>query len=228
MIVEKIKLKRIEFKTLNFDCIVCLNSNFPSKIFFKQFTKSKILAVDGAAIRLYRKGILADYVIGDLDSFNKSKVKKEYKHNKIIYDASQETNDFQKALDFAVKKGLNNVLIVGFHGGELEHTLNNWSILFKYKDILNLCIYEKKRYAIPIEGEIELECKIGEIISLIPQTKAQLTTRNLKWKLEDEIIEYGIREGARNQATEDLIYLNVKNGSILLFFDARLPFAPKK
>ncbi len=226
--INKNDFKIIEFKDRFFDCIVCLNSNLPSIRFFKKFKNIKILAADGAAIKLYKKGIIADFVIGDLDSFKQSKVIESYSNEKVIYDESQETNDFQKVLDFAIKKGFQNILVVGFHGGELEHTLNNCSILFKYKKLLNLCVYDKNRYAIPIDESVELNCKTGEIISLIPLQKTIIQTQNLKWELKNEILELGVREGARNIATANSIFLNIKNGSLLLFFDARLPFAPKK
>ncbi len=225
---DKKDLQRIEFNDLLFDCIVCLNSDLPSKNFFKKFENNRILAADGAALKLYKKGIIADIIIGDLDSFNRSRMREKFNSDKIFYDESQETNDFQKVLDFALKRTYRNILVLGFHGGELEHTLNNWSILLKYKNLLNLCIYEKNRYAIPIEGNIELKCKKGEILSLIPQTEAIITSKNLKWELNNELLKLGIREGARNVATENLIYLNIEKGSILLFFDSRIPFAPKK
>ncbi|HPI21159.1 MAG TPA: thiamine diphosphokinase [Candidatus Kapabacteria bacterium] len=227
MIVKKY-IKKIEFKEKLFDCIVCLNSNLPSIRFFNKFKNIKILAADGAAIKLYKKGIIADFVIGDLDSFKQSKVFESYTNDKVIYDESQETNDFQKVLDFAIKQDFHNILVVGFHGGELEHTLNNCSILFKYKNLLNLCVYDKSRYAIPVDESVELKCKTGETISLIPLTKTIIQTQNLKWELNNEILELGVREGARNIATKDIIFLNIKKGSLLLFFDARLPFAPKK
>mgnify|MGYP001070782861 CR=1 FL=1 len=227
MILKKY-IKKIEFNDVFFDCIVCLNSNLPSIHFFNQFKNVKILAADGAAIKLYKKGILADFVIGDLDSFKRSKVIEIYNDDKVIYDESQETNDFQKVLDFAINQGSQNILVVGFHGGELEHTLNNCSILFKYKNLLNLCVFDKNRYAIPIDESVELKCKAGETISLIPLSRTIIQTHNLKWELNNEILELGKREGARNIATKDSIFLNIKKGSLLIFFDARLPFAPKK
>lgn len=220
-------IKEIKFNC-KFDCIICLNSNLPSKTFFNKFQGVKLLAADGAAIRLFKKGIIADFVIGDLDSFNQSDLKNDFEQEKVIYDSSQETNDFQKVLDFALKKGYKNALVVGFQGGELEHTLNNWNVLLKYTKLLNLCVYDKNRYAIPLEGAYKLNCKKNEIISLIPHKQALVTTRNLKWELHNELLEFAARDAVRNRAIADFIILEIKKGSILLFFDARIPFAPKK
>ena len=158
--IDKIDLQRIEFNDLLFDCIVCLNSDLPSKNFFKKFENIRILAADGATIKLYKKGIFADFIIGDLDSFNRNKIREKFNSDKIFYDESQETNDFEKVLEFAIKRAYHNILVVGFHGGKLEHTLNNWSILLKYKNKLNLCVYEK--IGMLFNGRnIELKCRKG-------------------------------------------------------------------
>lgn len=69
----------------------------------------------------------------------------------------------------------------------------------------------------------ELETHFGEMISIIPQPFVKLSTKNLLWNLNNETLELGSREGARNVATDNYISINILEGSILLFIDARLP-----
>jgi thiamine pyrophosphokinase len=121
---------------------------------------------------------------------------------------------------------LKNILILGLHGGLLEHTLNNWSILMRYGRKLNLCNYELGRYAIPIYDSIKMNCVQNEVVSLIPNGMVRLTTRNLKWELDDEILQFSKREGARNITLAENFEIAVTEGSFLLFVDSRLPFSP--
>jgi thiamine pyrophosphokinase len=73
---------------------------------------------------------------------------------------------------------------------------------------------------------IRMKTGINETISLIPQPIAFLKTKNLQWELNNEALELGVREGARNRAISDEIEIKIISGEILLFVNARLPFAP--
>lgn len=218
-------MKKLIFKE-KFDAIICLDGTLPSIELFNQFPGIKIFAADGAAIRLMDMGIEFDKVVGDLDSINLNiSNSRNIPENKKIYLPDQETNDFDKTLNYAKELGLKNLLILGFHGGELEHTLNNWSVFKRYAEILNVCIYENGRYAISVNESISLEVEIGEMIGLIPQSRTVLSTKGLKWELNNEVLELAIREGARNEAIAGEIQIEVHSGSILLFFNSRSPFA---
>jgi len=212
-----------------FDCLVCLNAELPPLGFFiKYFQDIPIVGADGGAVRLFEKGIIPDYVVGDLDTFRSAKIEKHFQNAEIIFNPDQEINDFEKALILAEQKGFLNILVLGFQGGELDHTLNNWSILIKFFNKLNLCIYDNGNYGIPLNESFTMETKSGELISLIPQPKARLKTQNLRWNLTNEVLELGYREGARNIATGPNITIEILEGALLLFLRARLPYCYRK
>lgn len=220
-------LTTLEFKDIFFDAIVCLNADLPDIGIFKFFKDQPLLAADGAAISLHKLGLEPDYVVGDLDSFSESPISRNYDQNKIVHKPDQESNDFEKILQFAIDKSYENILILGFHGGELEHTLNNWSVFKRYSKRINLCIYDKGRYGLSIDRPVQISCSIDEIISLIPQPTAKISSKGLKWELQDEYLTIGIREGARNRAILNKVCLNIIEGEILFFCNARLPYAAK-
>ena len=214
---------------VKFDCIIALNSQLPSLSFFaKYFNDLPLIGADGGAVKLFDRGIICDYVVGDLDTFKKSGVEEFFTKAEIVYNPDQEINDFEKALIFAQNKAFKNILILGFHCGELEHTLNNWSILKKFQTKLNLCIYDRGRYAIPLFHSISLDTSKGEMISIIPQPRALLRTNKLQWSLNNDVLEIGVREGARNIAMDTKISIEILEGSILLFLNARLPFCYRR
>lgn len=218
---------KIEFAKEKLDAIICLDANIPDKNFFSKCNYRKIIAADGAAIKLFNIDIIPDFVVGDLDSFCKSEKSKEFPLDRIIHIADQDTNDFEKCLIFSMNNNINKIMIVGFHGGLLEHTLNNWSVLMKYyKYIPVLFVYDEHRFIIPICNTVVIETYINEIISLIPQPQVVLTTHNLEWELNNEVLELGIREGARNVAKANQCSLIIHSGELLYFCDDKLPMIP--
>lgn len=217
-------MRRIEFNKNKFCCVICLNADLPDISIFDKIKDLPILCADGAANRLIQLGIIPNYVIGDLDSCTMELIKQSIPENRIIKISEQETNDFEKNLKFAIESGFKNILIIGFHGGDLEHTLNNWSVFKRFSEILNLVILDKNRYAFTLNESASIQSYQNEIISLIPQPEAVLTTENLRWELNNEALELGYREGARNISLADEIVIKVHSGQVLVFMDERLPY----
>lgn len=209
-----------------FDAVLCLDANLPGREVFGILEGLPIIAADGAALRLHEKGVPFDYVVGDLDTFYSEPAHKEIDVAKIRHYPDQETNDFEKALVYALSQGYDRILVIGFHGGLLEHSLNNWSVFAKFSQKANLCIYDKGRYGIAATGNLEMLLIKDEIVSLIPQPEAIVSTRGLSWELDEEELKLGKREGARNKAIAERIELTIHAGSLLIFIDQRLPGAP--
>lgn len=221
------KIQTLSFSESScFDAIIALNANLPDKNVFETLKGRIIISADGAADKLISMQVMPDLVIGDLDSFLNSDSSIKIEPSKILHFADQETNDFEKILLYCQRNNLNNLLIVGFHGGDLEHTFNNWSVFKKYVHSLNLTILDKNRYAFCVDRHVKLLVNRTEIISLIPQVYAKLSTSGLKWNLSKEVLEIGTREGARNEAVSGEVFIEIHEGELLVFINSRLPYSP--
>jgi thiamine pyrophosphokinase len=210
----------MEFAT-PFDCIIVLNGNLEDNLDYLLFGNIPIIATDGASNKLQKLSISPTIIIGDFDSFVEAEFNNDYEKIKIT---EQETYDFEKALLLAIDKGYKKCLIWGINGGEYEHSLNNMSILIKYANKLDLCVYTEGRYGFYVADSISLNLKINEIVSIIPCPYATLTTKNLKWKLHHTTLELGKKGGARNFATQERIEIILYSGKYMLFIDSRQPF----
>ena len=216
--------KKIVFGNKRFDCAVFLNGELPENEILKQIKGVVFIAADGAANKVLKVGIKPDYIIGDLDSLDSEQ---DYTGIEIIRQESQVINDFEKILRFAEMRKDKDILIFGFHGGELEHTLNNWSVFIKFQNNLNMVLFDSGRYAIPVKEDISFECRKDEMISLVPQFECVLKTKNLEWNLHDEQLRMGKRKGCRNIARDESVEIELMSGQYLLFIDSRFPFAPE-
>jgi len=218
---------RLTFSAAGFDALLCLDGVLPSAPeFYTHFLSLPIIAADGAAVQLRHAGITPTMIIGDLDSFHALARDADYPTSSILYEPDQETNDFEKCLVYCQKAGFHSVLVCGFHGGLLEHSLNNWSVFIRFSSILNLCIYESMRYILSLHQPVTFQASLQEIISLIPQPAVRLTTQGLQWPLTNQWLHLGIREGARNRAIAGDIQIDIHEGALLFICDARLPMKP--
>jgi thiamine pyrophosphokinase len=219
-------MKELKLKSSAIDSLICLDGDFPAKEVFEMLAGAKLMAADGAAREIFKMGLFPDTIIGDMDSLDDKFIPSHFDKTRIHRIGDQETNDFEKNLIFAIECGYKNILVTGFHGGDLEHTLNNWSVFMKFAERLNLCILDKKRFAVPINESVHFRLKPDEIISLIPQTKAKITTSGFRWELNNEELALGVREGAHNRALANKVEIVLHSGSLILFFDERLPLFP--
>lgn len=219
-------VKQIAHSSSRIDAIICLKGQPPAIEVVQHFADVPLIAADGAANLLYDLEILPEYIVGDLDSVQPEVIEAMRETTEIIVEVDQDINDFEKALRFAQQMLWKRVLVTGIHGGDLEHTLNNWSVLMRFGKDMDLLVLDGNRIGVPVYGPTSYASTVDEIISLIPQPSVNLTTQGLHWPLTQEVLTLGVREGARNRATATAVELHVHDGALLLFIDARLPLLP--
>jgi len=188
--------------------------NFPE---LSQF--SQIFCTDGAYRYLREKGIKPDVVSGDFDSLSTQEIMDGIE---VVETPDQNFTDFEKALQIILKRNFYDVYIYGSSGMEHDHFLGNLSTGLKYKDQLNIVFFDDYSCYFFAEKETLLEDYNGRIISLYPFPKAQkITTKGLKYTLNDEDLEISNRIGTRNEALEDKVSIQFKEGNLLIFIKNR-------
>lgn len=206
------------------ECLIVCNGHFTKKE-LNSFTKLNkprrvidIIACDGASDFLRKHKVLPDVIIGDLDSVKPATLK-YFSAKKVlikkVYD--QNKNDLEKALMFSLGKKYKLIHIIGLSGKRLDHTLNNISVIKKYHRKADILFCENGFTGRIISKKIELNCRIGDIVSLIPLPKATgITTSGLKYPLKNGTLEFGVRSGALNEAVSEVVNISLKKGCLLL------------
>lgn len=217
---------KLEFTDRAFNAIVVLNGTLPEQSQLHSLADLPFIAADGAANSLVALDVVPEYVVGDLDSVTSETLQAVDGVSEIVVSPDQDTTDFEKVLLFAQEQLWKDLLVVGIHGGDLEHTLNNWSVLMRHAKHMHLTVLDRSRYAIPIFDTIEGSLAYQEQLSIIPQPLARLTTKGLQWELNDEVLSLGSREGGRNRLVNTDFSIELHEGSLLLVCDSRLPNMP--
>ena len=204
-------------------CIILANGDTPPKKVFKYLNKigyETLICADGGANNAYKLKLNPDYIIGDLDSI-KTKVREYYSHkSKIIQYKRQNDTDVEKCLKYAIKKGYQRVILLGGTGDRLDHTFCNLGIVLKFFDQIKISILHRTSLLEAFEGNAELKTIPDETVSLYAiDKKTKITTKGLKYKLDNEALPFGERESTSNVAKSKKAEIKIKNGKIFVIRD---------
>ncbi len=160
-------------------------------------------------------GIVPDVVIGDLDSVKSADINARV----IKYPARKDATDGEIAVDYAIKNGYDEIVMLGFIGVRMDHTLANISFLKKIKKAGALGVIKNCRNEIRIlEDEIVLNGEKGDLVSIIPvtDTVCGVTTLNLEYPLNGENLYYGESRGVSNVMLGTSCTIKAENGCALV------------
>ena len=86
-----------------------------------------VIAADGGWNNAVLLGEKPTILLGDLDSLGDKKIPKDVEVYRV--PAEKDLTDTQLAVDLAISKGANDIVIIGGLSGRLDHTLSNLAIL---------------------------------------------------------------------------------------------------
>jgi len=132
--------------------------------------------------------------------------------------SEQDTTDFEKSLFYILEHNLNNVIVFGAVSSRPDHTLNNFSIMKRYYKILDIRMIDKDFEIFYIKNKVSFKSEVGKTVSFMAMPTAKgITTKGLKYSLNNETLEFGIREGTLNKTSAKSINISFKSGNLLLF-----------
>ena len=178
------------------------------------------ITADGGANTALKLNLNPDIIIGDMDSYSPTGDERA----EIIHDIDQETTDLEKALNYAEKKEVTDIIVFGATGKRLDHTLKNLSVLKQFHSAFNTLFFKDKYSVIfLIKSPFTKKFPIGTSLSLFPLSGRVdgITTKGLQYPLNDEFLENGVRDGTSNKTVGKKVEIEFKNGDLLLFINHR-------
>jgi thiamine pyrophosphokinase len=186
-----------------------------------------LIAADGGANHLLKMGILPEIVIGDLDSVDEDTLFDLTSANVEIkqYSEDKDETDIELALRYAVELRPSAILIVGALGGRLDQTLANLSILtdptlpgidIRLDDGVEEVFF--CRASAGKGGQVEVQGRSGDIISLIPWhgSVEGVHTEGLKWPLYGEMLFPDKSRGISNEMVKNEASIRIQSGLLLI------------
>ncbi len=203
--------------------VIISNGKMKNRGFYKKLIKKTdyIICVDGGSKRARKMNIIPRKIIGDLDSLDR--LTQEYflkKGTEIIrYNREKDKTDMQIAVEYVIKLGFKDVIILCVFGDRLDHVLANIFLLqmLTEKGVKSKIIDEYNEIFL-IKNFGKIRGKSGDVISLIPLTQEvnKIKTKGLKYELENGKLKVCDTLGISNILKRNTATVSFKKGSLLV------------
>lgn len=199
--------------------LIIANGTPPSRLLVRRLASAAdvVICADGGANHARPMRITPDIIIGDMDSITPSTKRHFHRVPTMLVD-DQDSTDLEKAIQLCIDMMCTSIDIVGATGDRLDHTTGSLGCFKKFGKKVRLQLFDTVGVVSMIKREIGFAATVGEKISLIPLERCEgVTTHNLKYALQNESLELGVREGISNEATGRRVTISAKRGTLLLY-----------
>ena len=176
------------------------------------------IAADAGYRNAKALGERVDLLLGDLDSLNESEFPKDMEQIKV--PAEKDFTDTQLAVEAALKRGADEIIIIGGLDGRLDHTLSNLSIL---RDLfarrIPAVITNGQNRVRFLDSTSTLIAKSGfpylSVIATDPVVKG-VSMEGCKYPLKKAVLKRDYNYAVSNEITGNCALISVRKGGIYL------------
>ena len=177
-----------------------------------------VIAADSGYLNARALGERVDVLVGDLDSLGSASVPGGIELIKL--ECEKDCTDTQAALEIAIERGCDNIVIIGGMGTRLDHTLSSVCILQDMKARGVHCYitngYNRVRY---LENDSLLVPRTGyKYVSLIALDKVckGVSAEGCKYPLKNAKIFRNNQFAVSNEIEGNIALISVKKGALLV------------
>lgn len=171
---------------------------------------SLVVAADAGADRLLKYNIVPDWIIGDLDSISEKTITKL--EDWTITNQDIQKTDLEKAVEYAFEKGADEVTIMGWDGGRIDHTLAALGMAFDPR----IKLIDDRFTVHCVDKEKKIKGEEKTLFSLIAMPEARVSVSGARWNLQHEKLRLGGR-GIHNEiGSSGEVTIECHSGNLLL------------
>jgi len=176
-----------------------------------------IICLDSGLEYANRAGITPSVILGDFDSVDEDTLE-SYKLKGVpinSFPARKDFTDMELGIGEAIRKGVNELVIIAALGGRIDHTLGNIDNMAQaVRSGISTVICDEKQHLYMLSSGRSFHYKKGTVISLIPFTSKveEVTTHRLSYPLNGETLVKGYSRGISNVFLEDMALIEFKSG----------------
>ncbi len=202
--------------------IIC-SGTFSDYSFYEKYVCNAgfILCADGGARHARRLKVVPDVLLGDFDSISPE----DYEYCKLLdarimkYPASKDRTDSEIAVDIALDRGCERIVILGGLGTRADHSIANIGLLKKiaHRGAFGTLVNEHNEIFY-VTRRLVLHREDGYKVSLVPASSVVkgIKTSGLMYELSEAVIEYGSTLGVSNEFVKDKARISIKSGALLV------------
>jgi thiamine pyrophosphokinase len=179
-----------------------------------------VIAADGGVRHALAAGVIPNVIIGDLDSLSlEEQARVEATGSQIIrFSPRKDETDLELALQYAVREGATEIIVLAALGGRLDQTIANL-LLLAMPELGGIAVrvVEGAQTAFLVRDKALVEGQPGDTVSLIPLggDAVGVTAKGLEWPLHEETLRFGPARGVSNVLTAGQARVRVRQGLLL-------------
>ncbi len=180
------------------------------------------VAADGGVNHCLALGRNPHALVGDLDSVDASVVQRLARDGVQVerHPVTKNETDLELALDFALKAGASELLLVGAMGGRLDQMLANILILAQRTWPATLQLVEGHQLVqlIPPNQTITFAAAVGDTVSALPLSEqvTGITYTGMRYPLHNQTLHFGSTRGISNEVSETPASVRISSGRLLI------------
>lgn len=187
-----------------------------------RYPEAEFFAVDGGLAVAEAAGILPDYLVGDFDTAEDALVSRyESRCVTLRHKPEKDATDTELAVDEALERGADEIILLGATGTRMDHTLANVHMLYR------ILQQGKQAWLLDEHNRISLHdrsftCRkdemFGNYVSFLPffGETTGVTLKGFKYPLSGRTLTAGISLGVSNEAKEEVMEVSFEKGYLLM------------
>ena len=204
---------------MNQTALILANGQPPSKTTLKRLlaNASFFVCADGGANTAARYGLKPAAIVGDMDSIQPLTLRK-FRDVELLKTIDDYSTDLEKTLAWVTDRGYSAITVAGATGGRPDHFIGNLSAMVKYSPRATVTFVDDTSEWMYVDCPRLFKLPVGATVSLIPLSRCDgIVTRGLRWNLNFESLELGVREATSNVVEESPVHISVSKGNLILF-----------
>jgi len=181
---------------------------------------ARVVAADSGIDRAHDLGLTVDVAVGDFDSVSAAALELAEKGGAVVirHPEAKDATDIELALDVALEMDPTRILVLGGHGGRLDHLLAN-ALLLASPALAAVDVVAQMGHArvSVVRRELELTGQPGDLVTLLaPHGSATgVSTDGLLYPLHDEELAAGSTRGVSNELVAGRAHVRIRGGVLL-------------
>jgi len=202
-------------------CGGTLSASFLKEVLHR-YEDTVVYAVDGGLAVAEEAGILPEYLVGDFDTADAELVARyESRCITLRHKPEKDATDTELALDDAMERGAEKILLLGATGSRLDHTMANIHMLYRalLQDKEACILNENNRITLHKKGFTQKrEQLFGTYVSFLPFSGevTGVTLSGVKYPLSGKTLTAGNSLGISNEGLEEEIKVSFSSGYLLM------------
>ena len=195
---------------------------FPTPRLLAQVKNTRVIAADGGMGHAKMLGLVPELWVGDFDSTSPELEAEYASTERLRFDAAKAKSDGELAIEAAMARGANALVLVGALGGaRSDHQMmiltNAMALAERGMPIILTSGLEEATCVLP--GEMLVDLPKNTVFSVIGLTDLTgLTLTNVRWPLSDHYVPFGSTLTLSNEALGNApVTITLQSGKAVMF-----------